>query len=128
VITSLWDGSLHQSRGGPRVMGARAVTGWCRTIIVALPSSTRWHVDAAAKGRNLVMRRPPRRKASLAVAALLVTIAAGLGGAGGAQAAATHAQKMRLTQTNRSCDGAVIGAPATRAFGLPSSARPHTDG
>jgi hypothetical protein len=109
-------------------MGARAVTGWCRTIIVALPSSTRWHVDAAAKGRNLVMRRPPRRKASLAVAALLVTIAAGLGGAGGAQAAATHAQKMRLTQTNRSCDGAVIGAPATRAFGLPSSARPHTDG
>jgi hypothetical protein len=45
-------------------------------------------------------------------------MAAGLGGAGAAQAAATPAQKVPLTQTNRSCDGTVIGEPATQSFGF----------
>lgn len=58
-------------------------------------------------------RRPVR-----AAAAFLVAMA-GLGiAAEAAQAAATPAQKVPLTQTNRSCDGAVIGGPANQSFGF----------
>jgi hypothetical protein len=52
------------------------------------------------------------------MAASLAAMAAGLGVAGGAQAAATPAQKVPLTQTNRSCNGTIIGEPTTRSFGF----------
>jgi hypothetical protein len=45
-------------------------------------------------------------------------MAAVLGVAGAVQAAATPAQKMPLTQTNRNCDGVVIGEPAAQSFGF----------
>ena len=64
--------------------------------------------------RGFLGRRP-----LLAVAAFLVAMAAGLGvAAEAAQAAATPAQKVPLTQTNRSCDGAVIGEPANQPLGF----------
>lgn len=65
-----------------------------------------------------MMKGFPGRRPSLAVATLLVATVAGLGAAGPAQAAATPAQKMPLTQTNRSCGGAVIGPTATQSFGF----------
>ena len=75
-------------------------------------------VNAAAKGWNLAMRRLPTRKPARAVAAFAIAMAAGLALAGGAQAAGTPAQKMPLTQTNRSCDGTLSGEPTTRPFGF----------
>lgn len=64
------------------------------------------------------MKRFLRRKPFQAVAASLLAMAAGLGATGTAQAAATPAQKMPLTQTNRDCGGTVIGAPQIQSFGF----------
>ena len=99
-------------------MGARAVIGWRPHDHRYFAEPIAMAVNAAANGRNLVNRHVLRRKPSLVVAGVLVAMAAGLGAADGAQAAATPAQKMPLTQTNRSCDGTVIGAPTTRSFGF----------
>ena len=64
------------------------------------------------------MRRFLGRKPFQAVTASLAVMAAGLGVAGGAQAAATSAQKVPLTQTNRDCGGSIIGEPLTQSFGF----------
>lgn len=64
------------------------------------------------------MRRFLRRKPFQVVGASVLAMAAGLGVAGAAQASATPAQKMPLTQTNRDCAGTAIGAPQTQSFGF----------
>lgn len=96
----------------PSLAGPHDRHGWlCR-------AGLQWHTSASVKVGMLVMRGFLGRRSSLAVVAFLVAMAAGLGVAGAAQAAATSTQKVSLTQTNRGCDGAVIGEPANQSFGF----------
>jgi hypothetical protein len=65
------------------------------------------------------MRGFLRQRLTLAAAASAVATAVALGaGAGAAQAVAAPAQKDPLTQTNRNCDGSLIGPALTQAFGF----------
>jgi hypothetical protein len=59
-----------------------------------------------------------RWRANRLVLPLTGALVALLGFAGSAEAAATPAQKVPFTQTNRDCDGAVTGGPLTRSFGF----------
>lgn len=69
-----------------------------------------------------------RLKHALALAASTVAVVAALGlGATAAQADATPAQKVPLTQTNRNCDGSLI-ASANQAFGFAVVVRTGNNG
>jgi hypothetical protein len=59
-----------------------------------------------------------RRRAAVLVLPPLGALVALLGFAGPARAAATPAQKTPLTQTNRDCEGTVLGSQQTQSFGF----------
>ena len=64
-----------------------------------------------------------RRGVAPLVAASALVLGAGLG-LPAANAGSSHAQKLRLTQTNRGCDGAVIDTPQKATFGFVNLIQP----
>jgi hypothetical protein len=70
------------------------------------------------------MGRFLRRVPSQAITASVLAMAAVLGVAGAAQAAATHAQKMPLTKTNADCAGYTSAAPGAQTFGFATIVAP----